>query len=348
MIPYQRSQVSFKKIKKLHEQGEHSKVYLAHDEHLDANLVIKEIKTDGFNVESFLCEAQHLYKSSHPNVVQVLYASKDDAYIYIAMPHYENGSLREKALNGYITAKEIIRYSIQFLSGLNNIHSKGLIHFDIKPDNILISNNNEALLADFGFSKNMDEDGFAYPSSIYTHHIPPEMVNTDDLDNKSDIYQVGLTLYRLLVGDKSIENQRQAFSNGAEFAGSQKRNEFPDKKLYPPHVPKSLIKIVSKCLQYDPDNRYQSVIELLNSLAQIEDHGLDWRYRKEGDVRIWEAKPTSGHKLCLKVDGSGACEASKCAPNSNEYRRITHLSQQNVTETQIYEALMSKEWISAR
>lgn len=125
IIPYQTAQVSFKKQQRIGENGENSEVYVVHDKHLDAELVIKQVKTDGFNEERYLLEAQLLYKSVHPYVVQVLYACKDAQHIYIAMPYYRRGSLHQVVEAEGLTCRQLIRYSIQFLSGLNNIHSKG-------------------------------------------------------------------------------------------------------------------------------------------------------------------------------------------------------------------------------
>ena len=144
MISYQRAEVSFKKIKEIGQDGKNSQVYVVHDEHLDTELVIKEVKKElGFSKKDYFEEARTLYSSSHPNVVQVSYACEDEKKIYVATPYYRNGSLKDKMREGYLTSREIIRYSTQILNGLHNVHSKNLIHFDIKPDNILISDRNE-------------------------------------------------------------------------------------------------------------------------------------------------------------------------------------------------------------
>lgn len=343
MIPYQKAQVSFKKGAMIGQDGENSEVYIAHDEHLDAYLAIKQIKTDGFNEEGYLEEAQNLYKSAHPYVVQVLYACKDAQHIYIAMPHYKNGSLKALSNKGDLTAKRIIRYSIQFLSGLNNIHSKGLIHFDIKSDNILISDNDEALISDFGFAKNMDISGYATPDASYVQHSPPEATTSDDLDNRSDIYQVGLTLYRLFAGDNSLELQRAKFTNGAELVRALRNESYPDHKQYPPHTPSSIIKIIKKCLKYDPDKRYNSVIELLNALSSIEDNGLDWKMTEDDTCTQWDANSTDGYAYRLKLNHNGVSEAWK-RTDGGAFRKFGQYCKQDASKEDIHEALMSPKW----
>lgn len=343
IIPYQTAQVSFQRKERIGENGENSEVYVVHDEHLDAELVVKQVKTDGFNEERYLLEAQLLYKSTHPNVVQVLYACKDAQHIYIAMPYYQNGSLHQIASKQGLTCRQVIRYSIHFLSGLNNIHSKGLLHFDIKPDNILISDSDEALLSDFGFAKNMDEDGFATPEATYRDHLPPESAHTRDFSNSADIYQVGLTLYRLLAGLDSIENQRHAFKNGAELAAAQRRGTYPDYSRLPLHVPKKLKTIIKNCLRFDPDTRYQSVIDLLNDLSSIDDLGLDWRFSMGGDVQRWESISSDGATLLVEVSDNGQCTAQKKTAGG-AFRRKAKLCDANPTPERIHEILMSSDW----
>ncbi len=90
--------------------------------------------------------------SAHPNVVQIHYACYDADRIYLAMPYYRKGSVTSLITDKYMTVREIVTVGCQVLSGLHNIHSKGLIHFDVKPDNILLSDRGEALLSDFGLA----------------------------------------------------------------------------------------------------------------------------------------------------------------------------------------------------
>jgi serine/threonine protein kinase len=343
IIPYQTAQVSFQRKELIGENGENSEVYVIHDEHLDAELVVKQVKTDGFNEERYLLEAQLLYKGSHPYVVQVLYACKDAQHIYIAMPYYRNGSLHQVAEAQGLTCRQLIRYSIHFLSGLNNIHSKGLLHFDIKPDNVLISDSDEALLSDFGFAKNMDEDGFATPEATYRYHLPPESAHTRDFNNSADIYQAGLTLYRLLAGLDSLEIQRGRFENGAELAAAQRKEIYPDLSKLPQHVPKKLKAIIKKCLKFDPDARYQSVMDLLNDLSSIEDLGLDWRFSSVGDTQRWESISSDGAALLVEVADTGRCTAQKKTAGG-VFRKKANLCDANPTPERIHEILMSPDW----
>ena len=173
--PYNKANLSFDLLSEIGHEGGNSEVYIAKDHQLDAELVIKKIpKSKLSNEDEYFAESSILYLSSHPNVVPIHYACEDADYIYLAMPHYSKGSLNSLINGRFLTVREIIRYSTQFLSGLHNIHSKRLIHFDIKPDNILFSDQGEALLSDFGLAKQLTITGVAGQDRIYGRMTPPD------------------------------------------------------------------------------------------------------------------------------------------------------------------------------
>ena len=193
--PYNKAEIQFNLLENIGEEGKCSEVFKAHDLQLDAEIVIKKIGKNHFcNKDEYFEESRVLYRSAHSNVVEVYYACEDNEYIYIAMPFYEKKSLKKLLDQRFLTAREIIRYNLQFLSGLHNIHSKGLIHFDVKPDNILLSDRDEALISDFGLAKPTNLSGLAGQDRHYIKQRPPESFDYDYFDIKYDIYQVGLTL----------------------------------------------------------------------------------------------------------------------------------------------------------
>jgi eukaryotic-like serine/threonine-protein kinase len=114
-----------------------------------------------------------------------------------------------------------------------------LIHFDVKPDNVLISDRGEALLGDFGLSKQMNFSGIAAQDMHYTKMIPPEALRGgDQLDRTFDIYQLGLTLYRMCNGNRSFYDQYAAFGTDrnfdrAAFRDAVRGGDFPNKRLFP-------------------------------------------------------------------------------------------------------------------
>lgn len=316
---FQNSTVRFNLGKEIGLEGKNSQVFIGHDKHLNAQVAIKRIELNQATkkpLDDYFVEAQTLYMSSHPNVVQILYASFDDDYVYLVMPYYENGSLKQLLKNRHLTAREIIQYSINFMNGLYNIHSKGLIHFDIKPDNILLSERKEALLSDFGLAKLVDSDGVASPDQLYPRTLPPEYLQEltkpeEDrdmkFDRRYDIYQVGVTLYRLCVGDDRYYNEFNKHIvdgkiNWAQLYRNQRDECFLNLDDYPPHIPKQLQATIKKCLRFSPENRYNSVFSIINALSDIQEKILDWQYSFDQENEYWEKTDCENRLFKLQVN----------------------------------------------
>ncbi|MCH2232185.1 MAG: serine/threonine protein kinase [Crocinitomicaceae bacterium] len=295
------TELNFETIKDIGQEGKNSNVYLAHDKQLDGEIVIKKIeKAKITNAMEYYEEAKKLYASSHSNVVRVNYGCSDATHIYIAMPFYKNGSLKQKVSSEHLTIREIIRYSIQFLSGLHNIHSKGLIHFDVKPDNILISDSNEALLSDFRLTKAMNAFGFASPEQIYSKQLPPETFVSTDKTLHFDIYLSGLTLYRLLNGEQHFHRQLSSFKTRDEYINAVKTGNFPNRASYLPHIPIKLKRIVNKAINVDIGGRHQTVLDLINDLSSV-DENLDWKFDASANTESWSKENTT-HRYVVELD----------------------------------------------
>ena len=295
------TELNFETIKEIGQEGKNSQVFLAHDKQLDGEIVVKKIlKSKIINPTDYYEEAKKLYASTHSNVVRVNYGCSDTDHIYIAMPFYKNGSLKSIIASKNLTIREIIRYSVQFLSGLHHIHSKGLIHFDIKPDNILISDSNEAHLSDFGLTKAMNTFGFASPEQIYSKQIPPETFTSTDKTIHFDIYLAGLTIYRLLNGEDHFHNQLSSFKTRTEYINSISSGNFPNRTNYKPHIPLKLQRIVNKALSVNISNRHKNVLELINELSDV-DENLDWRFTSNASTEEWQ-RNNGTHTYKIKVD----------------------------------------------
>lgn len=257
-------------------EGLNSEVFLAHDPQIDAEIVVKKIPKKAFvDHNQFFNEAQVMYGSKHNNVVEVKYACSDCDSIYLAMPFYQKGSLNNLINTRMLTVREIIKYSLDFLNGLNNVHVKNLVHFDIKPTNILLGNDGRAMITDFGLAKQLNNWGLATPDFMYGKHFTPEAFLHGAFTNQADIFQAGLTLYRMCNGNESFNKQW-------DDAESDQKNAilkgvFPNRKAYLPHIPKKMRTIINKCLECDLNKRYNSVIKVINDISSIE-KSLDWEY----------------------------------------------------------------------
>lgn len=327
--PYDIAQVQFTKLREIGHDGKNSQTFIATDHQLGADIVVKEIpKARLISPANFFDESRALYASLHPNVVQLHYACQNADSVFIAMPFYARGSVKPLITGAHFTVRQIVTLGCQTLSGLHNIHSKGLIHFDIKPDNIMISDRGEALVSDFGLAKQM-VGGIASPTSFYTSTIPPEALNGQTaFDLTFDIYQFGLTLYRMANGEGEFRRQWNHYAtsgsfNAGAFTADVKAGRFPDRKRFPPHVPPRLRKIIVKCLSVVPTDRYASAIDTANALALIEGSVLDWLLTEAGGTRIW-TKNEMGTKIVLSVDAHGTADCRKQIGAGPE-RRVTSM-----------------------
>lgn len=324
--PYNLAEVSFRLIQEIGQEGRNSTSHLAHDRQLDAEIVIKKVpKANLDSVNVFFDESKILYLSSHSNVVQVHYACQDEDSIYIAMPYYRNGSLNALISARHLTVREIVVLACQIVSGLHNIHSKKLIHFDIKPDNVLLSDRGEALLSDFGLSKHTDLHGQAGQDRIYSKMLPPEALNGDSFTATFDIYQLGLTLYRMCNGNSMFYDQFHRYGSSpatfdrTAFHYDLRNGRFPDRGVFLEHIPAKLIKVVKKCLEPDPANRYPAAIDVANALADIDGNVLDWQYSVNGQDKTW-AKSCDGRECTLVVSADGSSVATKQTSSVNTTR----------------------------
>ena len=214
MLDYTQTSLHFKILKDIGQEGKNSTVHIAHDHQLDTEIVVKKINKSNFKDDSlFFDEAKMLYSSNHPNIAPIQYSCQDENYIYITMPLFQKGSLNSIIDQRPLTVAEIVKYSIDFLSGLHHIHSKRLLHCDIKPTNILVSDSNDAILTDFGLARYLNEEGLTLIDKFYNFHRAPETIQSNIISHHSDIFQAGLTVYRLCNGNSFFKGQLNKFFN---------------------------------------------------------------------------------------------------------------------------------------
>jgi serine/threonine protein kinase len=338
--PYNKAEVTFDLITEIGQSGHNSRTFVSKDHQLDAEIVIKQIpKAKLASASNFFDEARMLYASAHPNVVQIHYACHDNDYVYVAMPHYKKGSVARLITGRHMTVREVVTAGCQVLSGLHNIHSKGLIHFDVKPDNILMSDRMEALLSDFGLAKQMNLNGVALQDRLYFKMVPPEAVVGDTFDLTFDIYQFGLTLYRMCNGNESFYTQHARYGSGSSFDRDQfkfdvRNGRFPDRKAFASHIPSRLRTIVKQCLETDSSKRYGSAVDVANALALVDGPTLDWRLAESPNKRVW-TKDDHGNHYEFTVYQDNSCQCFKMV-GSGQPRRVAEgcRASISVSETQ--------------
>lgn len=301
-------------------QGMNSIVYVADDPQLGGDMVVKEIaKSDFGNDPSiYFEEARATFKASHKNVVEIRYACETPTHISLAMPHYRKGSLLERIGDRPLPVSEVHTLMQGVLMGLGHIHTVGYVHLDIKPENILLSDQGIPMVADFGQARRIT-NGVARISGTPVWIMPPETVATGTATVLSDVYQAGLLMYTALNGNNFVHAQRAAPD---VVKGLILRGKYPDRKSFLPHVPKRLRTIVRTALQVEPSRRYRSASDMADALSRAQCE-LNWCMKPvpEGG-RIWRVtRPGKADLVVEQVRNGEAFDVCTHTEQANGERR---------------------------
>jgi serine/threonine-protein kinase len=260
--------------------GGMSRVFLAHDTVLNRRVVVKVLTPElAATVSADRFEREILIAAGlqHPNIVPILSAGTADDLPYFVMPFVEGESLRNRLkLLGKLSVKETVSILKDVARALAFAHDRGVIHRDIKPDNILLSSG-AAMLADFGVAKAVSSSQTTTPvegdaaltrigTSLGTpRYMAPEQAAADEsTDHRADIYALGITSYEMLVGDPPFE----ASSATALLAAHLTKMPEPLTK-YRDDVPEWLASLIADCLAKDPDHRPPTADHLLDRLEDV-------------------------------------------------------------------------------
>ena len=243
-------------------------VYKAKCHRLNRYVAIKILKQEYSGDKNFITkfrgEAQSAAGLSHPNIVSVYDVGEDNGLHYIVMELVEGITLKkfiEK--KGRLAIKEAVGIAIQIAQGLEAAHNNHIIHRDIKPQNIMISREGKVKVADFGIAKAVSANTYTQNAIGSVHYLSPEQARGGYCDEKSDIYSLGVTLYEMLSGTLPF-----AGDNTVSVALLHIQSEPQPVRELVPAVQYSLDRIVQKCMQKRPENRYLSASELIVDLKR--------------------------------------------------------------------------------
>jgi tRNA A-37 threonylcarbamoyl transferase component Bud32 len=249
--------------------GGMSTVYLARDTTLDRQVAVKvlhrEMSEQADQLERFRQEARAVAKLSHPNVVAVIDAGEDGGHPYIVFEYVEGETLKQRINRvGALDAQEALAYAIEIARGLTVAHNRRMIHRDIKPQNVLIDSEGRAKLTDFGISRQLEQDGMTATGRVLgtTDYVAPEQAMGHPVDQRSDVYSLGVVLYEMLTGQVPFTADSQV-----GVAMKHVNEELPDVQQRRPELSAAAALVVERATAKDPDQRYQQVGELIDDLA---------------------------------------------------------------------------------
>jgi eukaryotic-like serine/threonine-protein kinase len=250
--------------------GGMSTVYLALDEVLDRPVAIKllhrEISEEADQLERFRREARAAARLSHPNLVGVIDAGEDDGRPYIVFEYIEGRTLKRRLQEeGRLPVDEAVAYAIEIGRGLTAAHARKLVHRDVKPQNVLIDPDGRAKVTDFGIARSLESKGLTATGRVLgtTDYVSPEQAMGEDVDERSDVYSLGVVLYEMLTGDVPFRAETQV-----GVAMKHVNEPMPDVQTRRPEVSAAVASVVDRATTKDPRDRYGTVAEMVRDLEQ--------------------------------------------------------------------------------
>ena len=285
-------------VRQLLGRGGMGAVYLGYDPLIEREVAIKVLPTslaeDETHLKRFLAEARAVGKLSHSNSIAIYDIGQHDGQYYIVMELARGGSvsdlLEERAR---LPVQEACRVALEAAYGLQAAHMAGLIHRDVKPENLMLSADGVVKLVDFGLAKDMSRAAELAVTKVgqvlgTPFYMSPEQINGDKVDNRTDIYSWGATFYHLLTGEVPFPGESLTKVLFAHVS-----NPRPDPCQLDPALPKACSEIIAKAMAVEPAERYASIADLVVEVEKLIDEarGAAREIRATETVDVGEAAP---------------------------------------------------------
>ena len=248
-------------IEELVGAGGMSSVYKARDTLLERNVALKILHehytADGEFVERFKREARAVAQLSHPNIVTVIDRGEDQGKQFIVFEYIDGENLKERLVKrGRLPVRDALELALQVARGLAFAHEHGLVHRDVKPQNVLLNGDGQAKVTDFGIARTLDVDGVTQTGTVLgtSNYIAPEQASGNRVDAQTDVYSLGVVLYELLAGDVPFPGE-----NFVAVALKHVNEPPPSLLEVRKDVPPRVIAAVDRALEKDPRRRFPSM-----------------------------------------------------------------------------------------
>jgi serine/threonine protein kinase len=260
-------------------EGGMATVYKAFDTLLERDVAVKVIRVDQFApavleriLKRFEREAKALARLTHPNIVHINDYGEQDGIPYLVMDYLPGGTLKQR-LGKPIPWQEAARLLIPVAEALEYAHEHGIVHRDVKPSNILLTEKGQPMLTDFGIAKILESEETAELTGTgmgvgTPEYMAPEQTSSKSVDQRADIYSLGIVLYEMVTG-------RKPFIADTPLAVlfKQASEPLPRPRQYVPDLPEAVEKVLIKALAKKPEDRYQSMGEFANAMERSTEQG---------------------------------------------------------------------------
>jgi serine/threonine-protein kinase len=249
-------------------KGGMSSVYKAHDRLLDRQIAVKilhpHFTEDEEYVERFRREARAVAQLSHPNIVTVIDRGEDEGRQYIVFEYVEGENLKQLLeRTGPMPVRDALLLALQMARALAFAHGRGLVHRDVKPQNVLLNADGQAKMTDFGIARSIDVQGVTITGTVLgtSEYIAPEQARGERVDAQTDVYSLGVVLYELLVGGVPYEGE-----TFVTVALKHVNEPVPPVLERRPDVPPRVALAVERAMAKSADERFSSMQELVDEL----------------------------------------------------------------------------------
>ena len=246
-------------------------VYKAHDSSLDRTVALKflpeEANLSEQESQRFEREAQAAARLNHPNICTIHSFDEHEGQAFLVMEYVEGSTLRELIRNGPLPVDRALDYAVQIAKALAKAHDAGIIHRDIKPDNIMVNSEDQIKVMDFGLARLKDTEPITSTVSTLgtVAYMAPEQIQGLKVDHRADLFSFGMVLYEMFTGKHPFPGEHK------QAIAYMLVNEDPaPPESLRPEIPPGVANILSRCLEKDPEQRYSAAKEIVHSLQSKE------------------------------------------------------------------------------